>query len=95
VRRYPALSQIQKPPHILFVASLTSELARVLDRFRADPVLVVSDREAAPAPVAFRVTPDRNVRFDINLRECQTRGLAISSQALKLARIVDEPEGVP
>jgi len=96
VKRYSSLAQISRPPHILFVAaSLTSGLGRILERFRTDAVLVVSDREAAPALVAFRVTADHNVRFDINLRECQTRRLAISSQVLKLARIVDEPEGVP
>ena len=39
--------------------------------------------------VEFRITPDARVAFDINLRVVERAGLKMSSQLLKIARIVE------
>ena len=39
--------------------------------------------------VEFRLTPDARVAFDIDLRTVEQAGLTMSSQLLKIARVVD------
>jgi hypothetical protein len=81
--------------HIVYVglpegAALTPALRRV----SGDGVLTVGDGAAFARDggiIGFR-TQDRRVRFDINAQRAERAGLKLSSQLLKLARIVGEQE---
>jgi hypothetical protein len=95
LRRYASLAKLREPPHIVFVNTPRAEVAQVLARFRTAPVLTVSDVVGFAEQggvVGFRLTTDQNVRFDINLAAAETHGVRISSQVLKLARILGGPE---
>jgi hypothetical protein len=76
---------------ILFIGEMEEEeLARVLRRLEATPVLTVGDVDRFAERggiINFRRERDR-VGFDINLTSAERAGLKISSQLLKLARIV-------
>jgi hypothetical protein len=92
VRRYAELADLASPPPLLFVAaSHVGQMRAIQGRLSGAPTLVIGDREEPSASVSFRLTPEGNVRFDVNLRECESRGLRISSEVLKLARIVGTP----
>jgi hypothetical protein len=81
--------------HIVYVgapggASMTPALRRV----SREGVLTVGDGEdfaTRGGIIGFR-TQDRRVRFDINAQRAEQAGLKLSSQLLKLARIVGENE---
>jgi hypothetical protein len=84
-------------PHVLFVGAATLPQAQaLLAEVPEAPVLTVG---AAPGfaggggMVEFRVTPDARVAFDIDLRAVDRAGLAMSSQLLKIARIVSQGQG--
>jgi len=79
-------------PDVLFVgaATLPEAQALLVDVARA-PVLTVAavgGFAGGGGMVEFRVTPDARVAFDIDLRAVEKAGLSMSSQLLKLARIV-------
>jgi hypothetical protein len=76
--------------HIVYVAPREGGPA-VLRAVSGEGVLTVGDGEAfarAGGIIGFRLQ-DRKVRFDINARQAERAGLKLSSQLLKLARIVD------
>ena len=70
---------------------------RLPDALRAlddAPVLTVSDLKGFAEQggmIGFRITQDGRVAFDINLPRVEKTGLRMSSQLLKLARIVRGP----
>ena len=95
IHRASSLEELPATAHIVFVgASERVEDARILRHFRGRPVLTVGEREGfceAGGIVNFLVTAEGRVRFEINLRAAEASGLKVSSQVLKLARIVGEP----
>lgn len=80
-------------PHVLFVgASTLSEAQALLAEVPPAPILTVGSTPGfagGGGMVAFRVTPDARVAFDIDLGAVEKAGLAMSSQLLKIARIVE------
>jgi hypothetical protein len=81
--------------HIVYVGSADGgSVTPALRRVSGDGVLTVGDGEdfaARGGIIGFR-TQDRRVRFDINAQRAERAGLKLSSQLLKLARIVGENE---
>jgi hypothetical protein len=92
VRRLSSLEELREPLQILFVStSERGHFARVLRRLQGTPVLTVSEEDGfaeAGGMVNFVLTPEGRVRFEINQAESEAAGLRMSSQVLKLARIV-------
>lgn len=90
VRQLKQVSQAEGC-HILFVSgSERWHLAEVLSEVRTKSVLTVgeaADFTERGGIIGFTVE-DSRVRFDINLASAQDAGLTISSQLLKLARII-------
>lgn len=85
-----------KECQVLFVeASEADKLPGLLNDLKASPVLTVGDREGyAEQGVAVNFyLEQRKVRFEINPAAARRAGLKISSQLLKVARIVTEPGG--
>lgn len=92
VTAYANLSECQ----VLFInASEAGNLPRLLARLADSPILTVGDTEGFGAQgVMVNFYLERNrVRFEINLAATKQAGLAISSQVLKLARIVNQTGG--
>lgn len=92
IRRAASVEELGERPHIAFVSARERDLVgRVLRHFRGQPVLTVSEMEGfgeRGGIVNFVVTAEGRVRFEINVREADASGLKLSSQVLKLARIV-------
>jgi hypothetical protein len=90
VRRFSRIEE-GAAAHILFVDdSMRPTVDRVLGTIRARPILTVSDipgfaRRGGTVGFYFDGT---KLRFEINQAEAQRNGLQLSSQLLKLARIV-------
>lgn len=82
---------------LLIETSETAELQRVLDGIKGSPVLTVGDSEGyAEQGVMVNFYLEQNkVRFEINLASARRAGLNVSSQLLKLARIVQPTGGEP
>lgn len=80
---------------VLFIeASEAGDLPRLLGTLKGSPVLTVGDAEGygeQGVMVNFYLEQDK-VRFEINLAAVRRAGLNISSQLLKLARII-QPTG--
>ena len=78
--------------HILFVGRGGQEhVRRALSALAGQPVLTVGESPRFAergGMIGFRVTAEGRVAFDINLRRAEQSGLRMSSQLLKLARIV-------
>lgn len=79
--------------HLLFVSRSESErLGEILDAIQTTtPVLIVSDIRnfvARGGTIGFVLERNR-VRFEINVTRAQQRGLKLSSQLLRVGRIVD------
>jgi hypothetical protein len=81
-------------PHILYVAAGdVDDAVRTVTALSSAPVLTVSTVKGFAqrgGMVEFKITPDARVAFDINLRTVERAGLKMSSQLLKIARIVEE-----
>jgi YfiR/HmsC-like len=79
-------------PHVLAIgADTTMDAQRALQSVRNQPVLTVGESDQfaeAGGMIGFRVTPEGRVTFDINLERTGEAGLKVSSQLLKIARIV-------
>ena len=77
--------------HVLYLGTADRmEIANVLAELHHRPVLTVADGEGLAergVVLSFRLE-DRKVRFDINLDAADRADLRLSSQLLKLARIV-------
>jgi hypothetical protein len=93
VHRAAKLSDLTHDPHILFVALRDqAEVDRALDSVQKSPVLTVGDATGFAergGMIGFRLTGDSRVAFDINLKAVQAAGLRMSSQLLKIARVVE------
>lgn len=93
VQRFAGAAQLDGGRiRILFVAPGDDEhLRRVLSALAGQPVLTVGESQRFAqrgGMIGFRVTAEGRVAFDINLRRAEQSGLRMSSQLLKLARIV-------
>jgi hypothetical protein len=91
LRRAATPESLPERPHILFIATEREEAARILRHFRDQPVLTVGEMEGfgeMGGIVNFFVTGEGRIRFEINVRQAEVKGLRMSSQVLKLARIV-------
>ena len=81
--------------HMLFVGRDGDKyLRRALSAVAGQPVLTVGESQRfaqSGGMIRFRVTAEGRVAFDINLKRAEQSGLRLSSQLLKLARIVDPP----
>lgn len=89
-----ALDRVARP-HVLFVGTHSAEEARrVCATLGAAPVLTVGDMPGFATDgggiIGFRLTDDRRVTFDVNLARSRAAGLRISSQLLKVARVVED-----
>lgn len=82
----------QGPLHILFVSASEEErLPAILRRLDGRPVLTVGESRffAERGGMIELEVEGRRVRFSVNLTEAEESRLAVSSQLLKLARVVD------
>lgn len=95
IDRAARASELEAPPHVLFVgANDLGEAEGIVAALRDTPVLTVGAVKGFAqhgGMVEFRVTPDARVAFDINLRAVERAGLKMSSQLLKIARVVEPP----
>jgi YfiR/HmsC-like len=93
IQRIVTLTELAEPPQILFIGSTDRvETERALAAVAKSPVLTVgvaSGFAKRGGMIEFRLTPDRRVAFDINLQAVASAGLKMSSQLLKIARIVE------
>jgi hypothetical protein len=96
-----ALRRISEPSaaskaRILFVgAADANNLPEILRAIDGNSVLTIGDSEGFAergGMIGFRIV-DNRVRFDINLEQATRSGLKISSEVLKLARLVRTREG--
>lgn len=95
VHRSATVADLPEQPHIVFISSSErSSLATILSQFKGRPVLTVGEMDGfgeTGGMVNFVVTAEGRVRFEVNVREADAAGLKLSSQVLKLARIVGLP----
>lgn len=93
IERVERFTDLPRVPHILFVgATDPPDVERALEAAGKSPVLTVGIRKGFALEggmIEFRVTPDARVAFDINAKAAEAAGLKLSSQLLKLARIVE------
>lgn len=85
-----------KACRVLFIAASESgNLGRILERVGISPVLTLGDSEgyAGRGVMVNFYLEENRVRFEINPAAASRVGFKISSQLLKLARIVREPGG--
>jgi hypothetical protein len=91
--RYESLDRITARPQVLFVGTdNAAEARRACAAMANAPVLTVSDLPGfaqGGGMIGFRLTDDGRVTFDVNVAKSQAAGLRISSQLLKVARIVE------
>lgn len=90
VRRISTLGEAPTA-RILFVGSGDApRLAQILESVEGSGILTVGDSldfAERGGMIGFRIV-DNRVRFDINVEEASRSGLKISSEVLKLARVV-------
>ena len=91
--RAPNAAALGLRPDILFLgAARAEEAGEALASVRGAPVLTVASCAGFAergGMIGFRLTPEGRVVFDINLRAVERAGLKMSSQLLKIARIVE------
>jgi hypothetical protein len=81
--------------HILFLSnSESNHLAQVLRGLENAPVLTVSDIQgfAEAGGMIGLINVEQHIRFEINISSVQKANLKISSQLLKLAKIIGNSE---
>ena len=93
VQRFASPAQLDGARvQILFVGTGGDEsMQRSFPVLAGQPVLTVGESEdfaERGGIIGFRVTPEGRVAFDINPQRAEQSGLRMSSQLLKLARIV-------
>ena len=92
IKRFPRLDDLEKC-HILFIsASEKNQLPKILKAVEKFKTLTIGDVEGftqAGGSINFFIE-EQNIRFEINLKASQRQGVKISSQLLKLARIIRE-----
>ncbi len=96
LNRYKALGGI-RACHLLFVSAKEAEhLPRILDAVSGKSVLIVGESEGFAASggiINFYVRRGKVVHFEINPGAAKRERIRISSNLLKLARIVKDEEG--
>lgn len=90
------ISRADEAPHaaILFIGSEDGQLPGILQALAGRSVLTVGDASGFAERggiIGFTVAAQR-VRFDINVEQANRSGLRISSEMLKLARVVKTRE---
>lgn len=93
VQRFAGAAQLDGAHiHMLFVGRGNGKhVRRALSALAGQPVLTVGESQRFAergGMIGFRVTAEGRVAFDINRRRAEQSGLRMSSQLLKLARIV-------
>ena len=81
------------PCHLLFIpTSQERKIKNILERIRGKPVLTIGDTDGyAKQGVIINFYIEKNrIKFEINVEAAERAGLRISSELLKLARIVTE-----
>jgi len=83
-------TNLRECPVLFISASDSGNLSQILEGIKGAPVLTVGDTEgyAGRGVVVNFFLEDNKVRFEINVEASRLAGLTISSQLLKLARIV-------
>jgi hypothetical protein len=83
-------TNLRECPVLFISASDSGNLTQILDSIKGLPVLTVGDTEGygGRGVVINFYLQDNKVRFEINVEASRLAGLTISSQLLKLARIV-------
>jgi len=93
IRRVPSVAALPRLPQLLFVGDADEAAARrALAAVRGHPVLTVGEASGFAqrgGMIGFRLTPDGRVTFDVNLARAEESGLRISSQLLRVARVVE------
>lgn len=92
-RKISSLQQI-KSCHILFISrSEESSLTAILDELKGLAILTVSDINhfAEQGGMIGMVKVKNKIRFVINLGKAREEGLEISSNLLRLARVINNP----
>jgi hypothetical protein len=93
IRRAATVDRLPRLPQMLFVGASELERARpTLEAVQGRPVLTVGEAEGfarAGGVVGFRVTPDGRVAFDVNIAQAERSRLKLSSQLLRVARVVE------
>ncbi len=88
--RFKSVNEIERC-HVLFApASESSRLERILEQVRGRPVLLVGESKdfaAAGGCINFQLV-DKKIAFEINPDAAKRAELELSSQLLKLAKIV-------
>ncbi|MDA8137420.1 MAG: YfiR family protein [Desulfobacteraceae bacterium] len=94
IERSATLEGLKNCQVIFISASAKTDLPRILKKLKDQPVLTVGDTPGfAEAGVMINLyTADNKIRFEINPAAADQAGLKISSQLLKLARIVESKE---
>jgi len=91
--RAPTVAEIGGPAHIVFIGHKDrGEIDRALAALGKSPSLTVSATSGFAkrgGMVEFRLTPQERVTFDINVEAVGAAGLKMSSQLLKIARVVE------
>ncbi len=85
-----------KACHVLFVGKMTlRRMARLILATRRRPILTVSESAefTRAGGIIHLKTIDKKVRFVINLTSARRAGIKFSSKLLRLAKIVDTPQG--
>lgn len=96
IRRYRRVEDVKECDLLFISASERGRLARILRQLQGSPILTVADQDGfcEAGGMINLVTARNRVAFEINVAAAQRAGLRISSQLLKLARIVvDEQRG--
>ena len=96
VRRFPDGDGVTGTVDLLFLSRQAPGVDRLLTSLEGRPVLTVGDEAefaSRGAQVGFRITPEGRVAFDISVGQMERAGLRMSSQVLKLARIVGPRPG--
>ncbi len=93
IERAATPADLTVAPHILFIASsVLIDVERALAAVEGSPVLTVGIKKGFARQggmIEFRLTADSRVAFDINARAVGAAGLKMSSQLLKIARVVE------
>lgn len=90
VRRYGDVSQVEDCQILFIDRSKSAQLPEILQALRGRAILTVSDIEgsAQSGVMIDLVTRNDHIRMHINLAAARASGLTVSSQLLKLARII-------
>ena len=94
ILRSDSLDRLRPRPHVVFIGTESAaEARRICAALGTMPVLTVGDVPGFAehgGMIGFRVTDEGRVTFDVNLTRIRAAGLDVSSQLLKIARVIEE-----